>query len=149
MRKISTIAVSFCFILMATTQWACSQSKPQNWTPEQLEQPADLAAALAIKDNKSLPVIINVGPGAIIPHSIDAGMAGEKEGVEKFTQIISKLDKNAKIVIYCGCCPFDHCPNVRPAIDELKNKGFTNYYLLNLPSNINKDWISKGYPVNK
>ncbi len=147
MRKFSGLGICLCFVLVACTQWACSQSKPQNWTPEQLEQPADLAKV--IKENKDLPVIINIGPGAIIPHSIDAGMASENGGMEKFAKIISKLDKNEKIVIYCGCCPFDHCPNVRPAIDELKNKGFTNYYLLNLPSNINKDWISKGYPVNK
>lgn len=145
MRKISGIGISLCILMMASTQWACSQSKPQNWTVDQLEQPADLAKE--IKENKNLPVIINIGPGAIIPHSIDAGMASENGGIEKFTKIISKLDKKEKIVIYCGCCPFEHCPNVRPAIDVLKSKGFTNYYLLNLPKNVNTDWISKGYPV--
>jgi hypothetical protein len=38
---------------------------------------------------------------------------------------------------------------VRPAIDALKEMKFTNYYLLDLPNNIKKDWIDKGYPVAK
>lgn len=135
------------FISIAATQLACSQAKPENWTADQLEQPADLAQR--INDNKNVPVIINVGPGAIIPHSIDAGMAGEAEGKAKLKSILSKLDKNSDIVVYCGCCPFDHCPNVRPAIAMLKENKFTNYHLLNLPQNIRVNWIAKGYPVNK
>lgn len=128
------------------TQVACSQQKPINWTPDQLEQPADLA--MKINENKNVPVIINIGPGAVIPQSLDAGPAENEKGMDNFKSIISKLDKNADIVIYCGCCPFAHCPNVRPAIDELKKEKFTNYHLLNLPQNINVDWIAKGYPVN-
>lgn len=134
-------------MLSATIQSACSQTKPVNWTEEQLEQPADLAQK--INNNKNLPVIINVGPGAIIPHSLDAGMAGKPEGIKQFKAILKNLDKKSDIVIYCGCCPFDHCPNVRPAIDVLAEQGFANYHLLNLPQNINVDWISKGYPVIK
>lgn len=126
---------------------ACSQSKMPNWTPEQLEDPALLADK--IQQNKEVPVLINVGPGALIPHSVDAGMAGTTSGIARLNEVIKTLDKKADIVIYCGCCPFDHCPNVRPAIDLLKEKGFTNYHLLNLPHNINADWISKGYPTIK
>ncbi len=133
--------------LIITTQFACSQEKPVNWTQDQLEEPADLARA--INDGKDIPVIINVGPGAIIPHSLNAGPASEPAGKSELESILAKLNKNADIVVYCGCCPFDHCPNVRPAIDILKNKKFTNYHLLNLPQNINANWISKGYPVNK
>lgn len=140
-----SFTIGMLFLFVASTQIACSQAKPQNWTADQLEQPADLAKAL--DENKDIPVIINVGPGAIIPHSLDAGMVSEPEGIEKFQKIISTLDKKEKVVIYCGCCPYDHCPNVRPAIDVLKKEGFTHYYLLNLPKNINADWISKGYPT--
>ncbi len=61
--------------LIITTQFACSQEKPVNWTKDQLEEPADLARA--INDGKDIPVIINVGPGAIIPHSLNAGPASE------------------------------------------------------------------------
>lgn len=134
-------------ILVTAAQTACSQKKPITWTEDQLEQPADLAKK--ITSDKNLPIIINVGPGAIIPHSLDAGMADSEQGIHTFKSIISKLDKNADIVIYCGCCPFEHCPNVRPALQALQENKFTNYRLLNLPQNINADWISKGYPVNK
>lgn len=134
-------------ILVAAIQLTCCQSKPENWTSDQLEQPADLAQR--INENKTVPVIINVGPGAIIPHSIDAGAAGEAEGAAKLKSILSKLNKDADIVVYCGCCPFAHCPNVRPAIQVLKENKFTNYHLLNIPQNIRVDWIARGYPVNK
>ena len=102
-----------------------------------------------LQNENSLPVIFNVGLGAVIPHSIDIGVASKKENIEKFRKELSGLPKEAKIVIYCGCCPFEHCPNVRPAIDVLKEMKFTNYQLLNLPTNIRTDWINKGYPVNQ
>ena len=51
------------------------------------------------------------------------------------------------MIIYCGCCPFRRCPNVRPAFELLKKMKFTNAKLLNLPTSLNDDWISKGYPM--
>jgi thiosulfate/3-mercaptopyruvate sulfurtransferase len=48
------------------------------------------------------------------------------------------------IVFYCGCCPFNHCPNVRPAFKVLKQMGFTNFKLLNLPENLKVNWINIG-----
>lgn len=128
----------------------CQQSqgqKPENWTAGQLIEPAALAKTL--QSNKDLPVIISVGPGAIIPHSIDIGMVEDEKNLDKFKEELNKLPKSTNIVVYCGCCPFEHCPNVRPAIAELKKMKFTNYHLLNLPHNIRTDWISKGYPEIK
>lgn len=132
------------FVLGATHSWA---QNPENWTPEQLMAPADLAQTL--KDQKDVPVVISVGPGAIIPGSIDAGMANTKEGIDKLKTQLQSLPKDKKVVVYCGCCPFERCPNVRPAITALKDMQFTNYYLLNLPHNVKQDWIDKGYPVAK
>ncbi|RYF85172.1 MAG: rhodanese-like domain-containing protein [Chitinophagaceae bacterium] len=126
----------------------CSQAQnPVNWTEKQLLEPADLATTIAAK--KDVPVIISVGPGATIPGSIAIGMVNSPEGLQKLKDQLKIIDKEKKIVIYCGCCPFEHCPNVRPAIDALKEVNFTSYYLLNLPHNIKKDWIDKGYPVTK
>jgi thiosulfate/3-mercaptopyruvate sulfurtransferase len=51
------------------------------------------------------------------------------------------------VVIYCGCCPFSRCPNVRPAFELLKEMKFTMPRLLNLPHSLNDDWVSKGYPM--
>ena len=118
-----------------------------NWTNEQLIEPSELATDISTK--KDLPVIISIGPGATIPGSADIGMVNNKEGLEKLKLKLNSLSKEKKLVIYCGCCPFEHCPNVRPAIDVLKELKFTNYFLLNIPHNIKKDWIDKGYPVSK
>ena len=117
------------------------------WTSEQLMEPADLAKQ--ITTGKNVPVVICIGPGASIPQSIDAGAAGENENLKKLKTELGKLPITTKLVVYCGCCPFEHCPNARPAMDALKAMHFTNYFLLNLPSNLKQDWIDKGYPVSK
>jgi thiosulfate/3-mercaptopyruvate sulfurtransferase len=76
-------------------------------------------------------------------------MGKEKENMDKLKKELGGLLKETNVVVYCGCCPFEHCPNVRPAIDVLKEMKFTNYRLLNLPHNIKTDWIDKGYPTLK
>ena len=110
-------------------------------------EPAALAGT--IESNENVPLIYCVGPGVVIPGSVDIGMTEDKKNIEKFEAAISKLPRNANIVIYCGCCPFAKCPNVRPAIASLQQMKFTNYHLLNIPKNIKTDWIAKGYPQVK
>lgn len=134
----------FAFILIGFQQCKAQQSNPENWTKEQLIEPAALAQTL--QSNKNIPLIYCVGPGVVIPHSIDIGMTGDKKNLQKLKESLSKVPRSANIVIYCGCCPFEHCPNVRPAIGLLEEMKFTNYHLLNLPHNIKTDWIAKGYP---
>jgi len=51
------------------------------------------------------------------------------------------------MVIYCGCCPFTKCPNIRPAFQQLKKMGFTNVKVLDLPVNLQTNWIAIGYPL--
>jgi len=137
----------FILAIIFFTFQQCSAQKPVNWTPEQLIEPAALART--IESNKDLPLIYCVGPGVVIPHSIDIGMTNDEKNVAKFKDSINNLPRNSNIVIYCGCCPFDHCPNVRPAIALLQQMKFTNYHLLDLPHNIKTDWIAKGYPQVK
>jgi thiosulfate/3-mercaptopyruvate sulfurtransferase len=117
------------------------------WTEKQLMPPAELAQL--INDNSAhLPVLFSIGPGAIVRGSVDIGPAKEKENLKKLKQQLSKLPKDTAIVIYCGCCPFQHCPNIRPAFKLLNKMKFTNHRLLNLPKNIKADWIDKGFPKN-
>ena len=68
-------------------------------------------------------------PGATIPNSVYVGPVNNAEGLQKLKSELKTFDKNKKIVIYCGCCPFEHCPNVIPAIDLLNYMSFTNYFL--------------------
>ena len=140
--KIRSCGLLLSFILCAL--FAQAQKAP-NWTTEQLMDPAALNNML--KTGKNLPDIISVGPGATIPHSVAIGMTNDSSNLEKLKHHLSGRSKKTPIVIYCGCCPFDRCPNVRPAISLLQQLKFTNYKLLNLPTNLKKDWIDQGYEV--
>jgi thiosulfate/3-mercaptopyruvate sulfurtransferase len=137
---------SFLFLLLLLAQKANAQN-PVNWTKEQLLEPAELAKTLAT--NKDIPLIYSVGPGALIPHSFIIGMTNDEKNLDAFKKKLNGLPKDASIVVYCGCCPFEHCPNVRPAVAALKDLHFTNYKLLDLPHNLKADWIDKGYPTVK
>jgi len=138
------------FALFAFVLQACSAGNGGGdpWTAKQLMEPSDLAKVLNDPEAQQ-PVIFCVGPQAIIPNSIDIGPAGNKENLKKLKKELEKLPKDANIVIYCGCCPFSRCPNVRPAFNLLNEMGFTNQKLLNLKQNIKVDWIDKGYPLIK
>jgi len=118
---------------------------PVNWTDKQLMPPSELASIIKSKPNDV--TIISVGPFKSIPGSIHVGMVSEKENLEKLKVQLNTVKKDKKIVIYCGCCPYEHCPNVRPAIDVLKEMKFTDFYLLDLPNNLRINWMDKGYPV--
>jgi hypothetical protein len=144
MKKHHTIKYCFIFLLVVSCNNSPAQN-PENWSSKQLTEPAELAAT--IKTNKDLPVIFSVGPGAIIPNSIDIGMVKDEKNLAKFQEELSKLPTSTNVLIYCGCCPYEHCPDVRPAIALLKSMKFTNYHLLDLPHNIKTDWIAKGYPT--
>lgn len=133
-------------LLLALQMGSSGFAQPApSWTREQLMEPAELAARL--QSGKNLPTILSVGPGAYIPHSTDIGMVSEKENLEKLRNQLKPLARDTPVVIYCGCCPFAHCPNVGPAIQVLKDLKFTRFKLLNLEHNIRVDWIAKGYPV--
>ncbi len=145
--KIPAIIKLFTLTIILFSGLNALAQNPENWTSKQLVEPSELANDLTAKND--LPIIISIGPSATIPNSISIGMVNNKEGLQKLKEQLNHLAKSKRIIVYCGCCPFEHCPNVRPAIDVLKEMKFTNYYLLNLPNNIKKDWIDKGYPTSK
>lgn len=120
------------------------QNEP--WTQQQLLPPAELAKVLN-NPKAPQPIVFSIGMEAIIKNSIDIGPVMMGQNLNLLKQKLNKLPKNAPIVVYCGCCPFASCPNVRPAMQLLKDMQFTNYKLLNLPDNIKVDWIDKNYPM--
>lgn len=139
------------FIVTATTVFATnqffSQGQKDPWTQQQLLDPAELAKVL--KNTKSpQPIIFSIGMQAVIKGSIDIGPVMMPQNLNLLKEKLNELPKNSQIVVYCGCCPFASCPNVRPAMALLKSMQFTNYKLLNLPQNIKVDWIDKDYPLN-
>ena len=118
---------------------------PVNWTDKQLMQPSELASI--IKSKPMDVTIISIGPFKSIPGAMNVGAVNEQENLDKLISQLKLIKKDRKIVVYCGCCPYEHCPNVRPAIDVLKDMKFTDYYLLDLPNNLRINWMDKGYPV--
>lgn len=136
------------FCLLQTVFLLTSNAQGGNaepWSAKQLLDPAELAKT--INAGKALPYIYCIGPSAVIKGSVDIGPGNEKSSIDKLKAAVSKLPKDAPIVLYCGCCPFRNCPNIRPAFSLLNQLKFTNHKLLNLATNIRVDWISKGYPV--
>jgi hypothetical protein len=136
-----------CLFVATLFTGSYAQNKSaEPWTEAQLMPPAELATSITA--GKNVPLIISIGPAAIIKGSIDIGSTGEKENLDKLKATLSKVPKDKQIVLYCGCCPFRNCPNIRPAFALLNQMKFTNHKLLNLATNIRVDWINKGYPMN-
>jgi rhodanese-related sulfurtransferase len=112
-------------------------------------QAADLAQAMK---SAQKPVVLYVGPKTFfaqshIPGSENIGPVSKPEGMSKLQARVASLPKDSAMVIYCGCCPWDHCPNIRPAFAELKKQGFTNVRVLYLATSFGADWKDKGLPV--
>ena len=113
-----------------------------------LVQPKDLAAQFHTKP----PAIYHVGFNVLyrskhIPGSIYAGPTAKPEGLAALRAAVEKLPRSQEIVVYCGCCPWDHCPNIKPAMEMLKQMGFTKARALYIPVNFKADWIDHGYPA--
>ncbi|NLR60302.1 rhodanese-like domain-containing protein [Chitinophaga polysaccharea] len=134
--------------LIACIQGLSAQQKVEPWTPAQLMAPAVLADAITHQKDGNL-LILSVGPGAIIKNSIDIGPASDAESLAKLKKVLKTTDKNKEVVIYCGCCPFDKCPNVRPAFKTLTEMGFKQARLLNIEKNVKVNWIDQHYPTQK
>ena len=112
-------------------------------------EPKDLADQLA---KGSKPAIIQVGPNVLyrskhIPGAIYAGPGSRPDGLDLLKKAVDKLSRSQAIVLYCGCCPWDKCPNVKPAIELLKSMGFTHVTAMHIATNFKTDWIDPGYPV--
>jgi hypothetical protein len=62
---------------------------------------------------------------------------------------VGGLPRSKAIVLYCGCCPWDKCPNVAPAWELLHGMGFTHVRVLYLAQNFGADWVGHGYSVER
>ena len=92
-----------------------------------------------------------VGPNVLyrsrhIPGSVYAGPGRSDDGLAMLKAEAGKLPRDRAVVVYCGCCPWDRCPNVKPSVDLLKQMGFANVKALYLGTGFKADWLDKGYP---
>jgi thiosulfate/3-mercaptopyruvate sulfurtransferase len=117
-----------------------------------LVQPKDLAAQLTGKGAK--PVVFQVGPNVLyrsnhIPGALFAGPGQSAAGQALLKEAVAKLSKDQEIVVYCGCCPWDVCPNIKPVMEMLRQMGYTKVKALYLSKNFKFDWIDLGYPAGQ
>jgi thiosulfate/3-mercaptopyruvate sulfurtransferase len=142
----AVIAAVVGFVL---AQDLAKQEDPLTPGNKQLIQSEELAQALK---GARKPVVLYVGPKSIyaqahIPGAENIGPVGRPEGMEKLRARAASLAKDSPVVIYCGCCPWDHCPNIRPAYAVLKRAGFTGVRVLYLENSFGTNWKDKGLPV--
>ena len=115
-----------------------------------LLNPEDLLKIL--QSGKQKPLLLHVGSHVLygqahIPGSEYIGAGSTAYGVQQLQQRVKALPKSKFIVLYCGCCPWSHCPNVKPAYDALAAMGFTNVKVLYISNNFGANWVDKGYPT--
>ena len=114
-------------------------------------QPAELAAMVK---SGNAPLILQVGfnvqfQQAHIPNAKYAGPGNSDNGLINLKSQVEALPRETPLVVYCGCCPWDKCPNVAAAYKQLSTLGFNRVKVLHIPNNFGADWVDKGYPVTR
>ncbi|MGH9505388.1 MAG: rhodanese-like domain-containing protein [Terriglobales bacterium] len=111
------------------------------------------AAALAARIRKGeRPLIFQVGfeelyAAAHIPGARYAGPAAQPQGMARLRAALAKLPRSRAVILYCGCCPWPKCPNIRPATRAALEMGFRHLEVLYLPHSFARDWVRRGYPI--
>ncbi len=123
------------------------------WKDARQISPAELAKKLS-GPAAGRPVVLQVGfkvlyEGGHVPGAIFAGPASTAEGAARLKTEAGKIARDKEVVIYCGCCPWEKCPNVHPAYDELRKMGFSRLVVLLIPQDFAHDWIGAGFPVQR
>ena len=130
-------------LLLAVSLFA---SEP--WTDNDLVDPVhaaqDLKSAMVI--HVGFPVLYRA---AHIPGSLFAGPGSKPEGIVDLKKAIAGQPRDREIILYCGCCPFDKCPNIRPAFAALHEMGFTHIRVTVIHTNLKTDWIDQNFPIER
>jgi hypothetical protein len=80
------------------------------------------------------PPILQVGFSVMyrqahIPNSQYAGPGNKDDGLLNLKSHVDALPRDRLVVIYCGCCPWEKCPNIAAAYKRLIEMGFTKVVL--------------------
>lgn len=143
------ILLALVLVLLTVVAFAQASLIPST----RLINPEDLVKTLQ-SSKAEKPLMIQVGSHVLysqahIPGSEYIGPASSDAAVQQLRKRVESVPRNKFILIYCGCCPWGHCPNVKPADDALHAMGFTNIKVLYIANNFGADWVDKGYPVAK
>ena len=150
---IAAFALSLCSPSSTRAQGpfgAPSESSAFSIPQADVMQPAELADML--KAGSAKPLMLQVGSRVLfeqahIAGSEYAGPGSQPEGLQLLRKRVAQLPHDTLIVLYCGCCPWNRCPNEGPAYRLLHSMGFTRVKALYIADNFGADWANKGYPV--
>jgi thiosulfate/3-mercaptopyruvate sulfurtransferase len=151
-RRVDFVAAMTVLILLGSSLHAgARRGEDEPWNAAEALSPTDAAKLLG---ESSKPSIIYVGPHALyrqghVPGAVLHGPASQAAGLEDLKQWAAGRRRSDPVVIYCGCCPIDQCPNVRPAFKALRELGFTNLRVVVMPTSFQKDWVDASLPVQR
>jgi hypothetical protein len=116
-------------------------------------QPEELNRLLETK-GANKPLMLQVGSHLLFAEAHIAGSeyvgpGSQAAGLDLLKNRVAQLSHKTFIVLYCGCCPWNRCPNMGPAFKLLHDLGFTNVKALYLANNLGTDWVDKGYPIER
>ena len=127
-------------------------------------QPASTIPAAALIQPEALHQELQVNPRAYlilqvgsrmlfdqahIPGAEYAGPASSSAGLDTLRARVQRLPRTQSILLYCGCCPWSHCPNIAPAWALLHSLGFSQTRVLYIANNFGADWVAHGYAVDR
>jgi 3-mercaptopyruvate sulfurtransferase SseA len=110
----------------------------------------ELATMLADSTAPVRPVLLHVGFAALyraghIPGSRYMGAGSKREGLDGLKQALADVPADQPVILYCGCCPWGDCPNVRPAY-RVAQVAHPSVRVLRIDRNFERDWVAKGLP---
>ncbi|MBZ5535597.1 MAG: rhodanese-like domain-containing protein [Acidobacteriia bacterium] len=131
--------------------WGTPNPPGEPWLKSGIITSDDLRKQLSGSEK---PLVFHVGVPTLfknghIPGSRHIGQASTPKGMEELKRQVQDLPRSKVVVLYCGCCPWKDCPNIRPAFKALQRMRFTHLRVLFLPNNFGEDWIRNGFPVEK
>jgi thiosulfate/3-mercaptopyruvate sulfurtransferase len=138
----------FVTLALAITVSITAVAQAPLWKKEHLMPTAELAEKIN-KNTPDKPIIFNVGPMENIKSSVFVGRGTSATAIERMKSELSMQPKTKALVVYCGCCSYASCPNIKPAFDALIAAGFKNTKVLELPEGIKPDWVAKGFPMEE
>lgn len=113
----------------------------------------ELAGRLA--DSSAIrPVLLHIGFAPLyrsghIPGSQYVGAGNTAQGIAGLKQALASVPADRPVVLYCGCCPWQDCPNVQPAFRVARETGREGVRVLYVAANLERDWIERGLPAEK
>jgi hypothetical protein len=139
-------------VLTALLAGACA--KPAAEVPPGDLMQLDELAAIVTDSTAVQPILLHIGFEPLyrsgrIPGSRFVGPGNKPEGLAALKAALAEAPRDRAVVLYCGCCPWNDCPNVRPAYEVAKASGHPNVKLLYVTGNLERDWIQKGLPAAK